>query len=215
MVDCAYSGYNSGIFAWQMDRMRKVHHAHALPPPEGVSPAPQETFKTLEDAYFLGYVPRPVALLCVGENPLAVAWHMPTNKEPFMYAIAIARENYSHKLVLEGRDFTVNFLPGTYLEDLLMAGKYHGDQTDKWKLFKEIKPLKALRVDAYMVEQSLLVYECKQERLTELSDHSLLIGRVELIHYKKGRLKPEKVRYPLHMGKAYFSKNTRAKAYIL
>ena len=137
--------------------------------------------KTLEDAYFLGYVPRPVALLCVGENPLAVAWHMPTNKEPFMYAVAIARENYSHKLALEGKDFTVNFLSETYLEDLLMAGKYHGDQTDKWKLFKEIKPLKALRVDAYMVEQSLLVYECKQERLIELPDHSLLIGRVELV----------------------------------
>lgn len=89
------------------------------------------------------------------------------------------------------------------------------DQTDKWKLFKEIKPLKALKVDAYMVEQSLLVYECKQERLIELPDHSLLIGKVEIIHYKKGKLKPEKARYPLHMGKAYFSKNTRAKAYIL
>lgn len=194
-----------------MDSLKESHHAHALPPPEGVSSAPQEDlFKTLEDAYFLGYVPRPVVLLCVGENPLAVAWHMPTNKKPFLYAVAIAKENYSYRLIQEGKDFTVNFLSEDHLEDILIAGRYHGDQTDKWQLFKSISPVKALKVDAYMVRQALVVYECRQERIVDFSDHSLLVGRVELIHYKKGKLKPEKVKYPLHMGKGYFSKNTRA-----
>lgn len=197
-----------------MDRMKNSHHANALPPPEGFAHALQDTsFRSLEGAYFLGYVPRPVALLCIGENPLAVAWHMPTNKEPFLYALSIAKENYSHKLLEEGKDFTVNFLSHDYLEDILIAGKYHGDQVDKWKLFKRLKPIRALRVKALMIEQSLLVYECIQERIVEFSDHSLLVGRVELIHYKKGKLKPEKVKYPLHMGKRYFSRNTRSYIY--
>ncbi len=193
-----------------MDSLTRTHHAHALPPPEGVSPAPQETFKSLKEAYFLGYVPRPVALLCVGENPLAVAWHMPTNKEPFMYAVAIAKENYGHELLQAERDFTVNFLPSQYLEDLLIAGTHHGDKVNKWELFKHIKPLRALEVDALMVAQALLVYECRYERLLPFPDHSLLIGKVELIHYKRG-LKPEKVKYPLHMGKGYFSVNAKAR----
>ncbi|RME10868.1 MAG: flavin reductase family protein [Aquificota bacterium] len=196
-----------------MDSLKNSHYAHALPPPEGTSPALQENFKTLQDAYFLGYVPRPVAVVCVGENPLAVAWHMPANKEPFLYAAAIARENYSHRLIVEGADFTVNFLPEDYLEDILTAGRHHGDQTDKWKLFKRLRPFRALKVKALAIEQSLLLYECTQERVMELPDHSLLIGRVELIHYRKGRLKPEKVKYPLHMGKAYFSRNSKAYIY--
>lgn len=182
---------------------------HALPPPGREPPSPRETFKTIEKAYFLGYVPRPVVLVCVGENPLAVAWHMPTNKEPFMYAVAIAKENYSHRLMEEGSDFTVNFLSKDHLEDILTTGRVHGDKVNKWELLKELKPVKALKVRALMVEQSLLVYECTQYRRVELPDHTLLVGKVELIHYKKGRLKPQKVRYPLHMGKGYFSTNGR------
>ncbi|RMH81359.1 MAG: flavin reductase family protein [Acidobacteria bacterium] len=190
-------------------RLIKSATLHALPPPERELSSPQEAFKTLENAYFLGYVPRPVVLICVGENPLAVAWHMPTNKDPFMYAVAISKENYSYKLVVEGSNFTVNFLPKDHLEDILIAGRVHGDKENKWELFKELKPIKALKVRALMVEQSLLVYECTQYRSVELPDHTLLIGRVELIHYKRGKLKPHKIRYPLHMGKGYFSTNCR------
>ncbi|MCS7262421.1 MAG: flavin reductase family protein [Aquificaceae bacterium] len=155
-------------------------------------------------------MPRPLALMCVGENPLAVAWHAPINKDPFLYAVAIDRTNHSHRLLEEGRDFTLNFLSADYLEDLLLSGQHHGDKLDKWKLFKSLKPVRALKVNALMVEQALLVYECRQEGLIGFADHSLLVGRVELLHYKRGKLKPDRVRYPLHMGKGYFSKNSRA-----
>ncbi len=187
--------------------------AHALPPPEGVCPAPQGSFKTLEDAYFLGYVPRVVSLVCVKDNPLAVAWHMPLNKKPFLYAVALAKENHSHLLAQEGADFTVNFLPFEYLWDIITAGSHHGNQENKWDLFKDIKPVKALKVDALMVDQALLIYECKREVFISFPDHSLLVGKVELIHYKRGRLKVSKVKYPLHMGKNYFSKNSRTYIY--
>ncbi|MCS6957505.1 MAG: flavin reductase family protein [Aquificaceae bacterium] len=196
-----------------MDSLKGHSPAHALPPPEGASPAPQEHFKTLENAYFLGYVPRPVVLVCVGENPLAVAWHMPTNKDPFLYAVAIAKENYSHFLLEKGSDFTVNFLRADHIQDILTAGKHSGRQVDKWKLFKHISQAKALKVDALMVKEALLVYECKQERVVSFYDHSIFIGRVEIIHYKKGKLKPQKVKYPLHMGKGYFSKNAKVYTY--
>ncbi|MCS6998695.1 MAG: flavin reductase family protein [Aquificaceae bacterium] len=194
-----------------MDRIANNHHA--LPPPDGVSPAPQGLFKSLQGAYFLGYVPRAVALLCAGENPLTVAWHMPVNKKPFIYAVAIAKDNYSHKLIQEGSDFTLNFISVEYLEDMLIAGKHRGGEVNKWQLFKKLKPLKALTVEALMVEQAMLIYECKKERILDFPDHSLLIGRVELLHYRKGKLKVQKVRYPLHMGKRYFSENSRVYIY--
>ncbi|MCS6875310.1 MAG: flavin reductase family protein [Aquificaceae bacterium] len=188
------------------------HTSHALPPPDGVL-APQENLKVLEGAYFLGYVPRTVAIVCVEENPLAVAWHMPTNKEPFLYAVCIAKDNYSHSLIEKHADFTINFLSAEYLSDILVAGNYHGDKVNKWELFKKLRPAKALRVNALVVEESLLVYECKQERTINFPDHTLLIGRVELIHYKRGKLKPDKVSYPLHMGKGYFSKNSKPRSF--
>ncbi|MEN3028687.1 MAG: flavin reductase family protein [Aquificaceae bacterium] len=186
---------------------------HALPSPDGVFPAPQEPFKSLQGAYFLGYVPRVVALMCAGENPLVIAWHMPVNKKPFIYAVAIAKENYSHKLIEEGSDFTLNFVSAEYLEDMLIAGRYRGSEVNKWKLFKKLKPLKAHRVEALMVEQALLIYECRKERVIDFPDHSLLIGNVELLHYRRGRLKAQKVQYPLHMGRYYFSRNSRVYIY--
>lgn len=209
MVDCPHHRHKLGVPFGKMDSLT----AHALPPPEGVPPAPQEPFKTLEDAYFLGYVPRVVSLVCVKDNPLAVAWHMPINKKPFLYAVALAKENYSHLLAKEGSDFTVNFLPADYLQDIITAGSHHGSQENKWQLFREIKPIRALRVDALMVDKALLIYECKRETFIDFWDHSLLIGRVEVIHYKRGRLKVSKVKYPLHMGKHYFSHNSKAYIY--
>ena len=177
---------------------------HAQPPKPGEGSEPlREAFKTLQDAYFLGYVPRPVVVVCIKDNPLAVAWHVPTNKNPLRYAVSISKENYSYTLALQGSDFTVNFLPYDHLDRILVAGYTHGNQVNKWELTKWT-PIKALRVDVLMIAQALLVYECKQDRLLEFEDHILLLGRVELIHYKKG-LKPNKVKYPLHMAKPTFA----------
>ncbi|MFN3599394.1 MAG: flavin reductase [Aquificaceae bacterium] len=150
----AHNRHNFGVSVGKMDSLK----AHALPPPEGVCPAPQVSFKTLEDAYLLGYVPRVVSLICVKDNLLAVAWHIPINKKPFLYAVALARENHSHLLAQKGADFTVNFLPFEYLRDIITARSHHGNQENKWDLFKDIKPVKALKVDALMVDQALLIY---------------------------------------------------------
>jgi hypothetical protein len=47
-------------------------------------------YKSLpEGGYTHGYIPRPVAVVCVKENPFTVAHHTPVNKDPFIYAISV------------------------------------------------------------------------------------------------------------------------------
>ncbi|MCX8075439.1 MAG: flavin reductase [Aquificaceae bacterium] len=104
-------------------------------------------------------------------------------------SLHIAKDNYSHSLIEKHADFTINFLSAEYLSDILVAGNYHGDKVNKWELFKKLRPAKALRVNALVVEESLLVYECKQERTINFPDHTLLIGGVELIQLQERKAK--------------------------
>jgi len=151
--------------------------------------------------YTLGGVPRPLALVCVKENPLAVAWHTPVNKEPFLYAVAINTESYSLELLKQGADFTINFLPKAYLEEILKAGNTSGRQVNKWEILN-LTPERAREVEANFVKEAILVYECKQVFSQPFQDHYLFVGEVLLIHYKSGKAKPKS--YPLFAGKNLF-----------
>jgi flavin reductase (DIM6/NTAB) family NADH-FMN oxidoreductase RutF len=89
-------------------------------------------FKTIENGYTLGYVPRPLAIVVVGENPFTVGWHTSVNKNPFLYSISIDKTNHIYRLLKD--NFTINFLTSEYFEQILIAGSYHGDQVDKLSL---------------------------------------------------------------------------------
>lgn len=170
-----------------------------------------EGFKTLEEGqYLLGYVPRPVAVVCVADNPFAVAHHMLLSREPFMYGFSCWKENYSYRLLEKVADFSVNFLPYKLVRQIHITGKTHGNQVDKWEL-TGLKRQKGLEISSSIILDSLLIYECKVEKLVDFTDHVLVAGRVVLKHYRKGKLSPHKVEYPLFMGQNYYTTNRKGK----
>ncbi|MEJ5173484.1 MAG: flavin reductase family protein [Hydrogenothermaceae bacterium] len=170
-----------------------------------------EGFKTLEEGqYTLGYLPRPVAVVCVGDNPFAVSHHMLLSREPFIYAFSCHKENYSRKLIEEIRDFSINFLPVNYTKDIHIVGKTHGNEVDKWQLIK-LERVKGVAINSVVITQSLLIYEAVLEDIIKFYDHDLIVGKVILKHYKKGKLSPSKVHYSLFMGKNFYTTNKKGK----
>ncbi len=171
----------------------------------------EKTFKTLlEESYTYGLVPRPVAIVCVKENPFTVANHTPVNKNPFIYAVAVDKENYSYNLILESDNFSVNFLPYQYLEEIHKIGKTHGNQVNKWEITK-LNHQKGLSIDSLIITDSLIIYECQKLNVIDFTDHCLVFGKVVLKHYKKGYLKPSKIRYTLFHGKNLYSTHKKPK----
>lgn len=168
-----------------------------------------EGFKSLpEGSYTLGYIPRPVAIVCVGENPFSVAHHMMINRHPFLYGFSCFKENYSRKLIEEIKDFSINFLPYKFLKDIYTAGKVHGNLVNKWEKIT-INKAKAISISSVIIPEAVLIYECEVLDIHNFFDHDLVIGRVIYKHYRKGKLSPHKVKYPLFLGKNYYSTNTR------
>lgn len=169
----------------------------------------EKLFKTLpEGNYTYGLLPRPVAVVCVKHNPFTVAHHTPVNKEPFIYAISVDKENYSYKLLLESEDFSINFLPFHFVEEIHTIGKTHGNEVDKWQITK-LNHQKGLNIESQIITDSLVIYECKKINFLEFNDHVLFFGKVILKHYKKGYIKPNKIRYTLFHGKNLYSTNKK------
>lgn len=170
-----------------------------------------EGFKTLEEGhYLLGYVPRPVAVVCAADNPFAVAHHMILSREPFLYGFSCWKENYSLKLIQEVSDFSVNFLPFKFTKQIHITGKTHGNEVDKWRL-TGLKRQKGMSIQSSIILDSLLIYECRLENIIQFPDHSLIVGRVILKHYRRGKVSPYKVEYPLFMGQNYYTTNRKGK----
>lgn len=172
-----------------------------------------EGFKTLgEGGYTLGYLPRPVAVVCVGDNPFAVSHHMILSREPFLYGFSCSKENYSYKLLHQSEDFSINFLPYKFVKEIHIVGKTHGDEINKWELIN-LKKQKGLSIQSNIILDSLLIYECKLEKILPFADHDLVVGRVILKHYRKSKLSASKVNYTLFMGKNYYTTNKKGKKF--
>ncbi|MEZ0323590.1 MAG: flavin reductase family protein [Hydrogenothermaceae bacterium] len=168
-----------------------------------------EGFKTLEEGqYTLGYLPRPVSIVCVGDNPFAVSHHMLLSKDPFIYGFSCYNENYSRKIIEEVKDFSINFLPIKYAKDIHIVGKTHGNEVNKWNLVN-LERIKGTAIKSSVITQSLLIYECVLEDIIKFYDHDLVVGRVIMKHYKKSKLSPSKVQYTLFMGKNFYTTNKK------
>ncbi|WP_051524366.1 flavin reductase family protein [Sulfurihydrogenibium subterraneum] len=171
----------------------------------------EKIFKSLpEGNYTHGLIPRPTAVVCVKNNPFTVAHHTPVNKDPFTYAISVDKTNYSYSLLLESQDFSINFLPFEFVEQIHKIGKTHGNEVNKWQI-TNLKHQKGMMIESYIITDSLIIYECKKLKHIEFEDHCLFFGKVVMKHYKKGYIKPNKVRFTLFHGKNFYSTNKHPK----
>ena len=153
------------------------------------------------------FLPKPVALIGsarlldgrVEDNLMTAAWVNAACMDPPMLSVAVHRSRYTHTLIEEGGEFTVN-LPG---EELLAAveacGSFSGREGDKFAragLAREA----AARVSAPLVAECPVNVECVVRRELALGSHTLFVGEVLAVHVDgsvsdgAGHLKAERIR---------------------
>ena len=118
-------------------------------------------------------------------NVMTVAWQMPISFKPMLVAISIGHGRFSHKLILDSREFVINIPHYEMIKKVLCCGTHSGKDTDKFKVCK-LTPLKAQKVDAPLIKECIGNIECRLYSHHEVGDHTIFVGEVVAASVKEG-----------------------------
>lgn len=125
--------------------------------------------------------PLPAVLVSCGDfensNLITVAWTGTICTDPAMCYISVRPARYSHALIKESMEFTINLTTEKLAFAADWCGVRSGRDFDKWK---EMKLTKGKGVDVscpYIVESPLNI-ECRVRRIMSLGSHDMFIADV-------------------------------------
>lgn len=158
---------------------------------------------------FYQHYPKVATILTVraGErkNAMAVAWHSSISFKPPLYGVSIAPRRYTYQLILESKEFAINFLPFERAALIASVGGSGGKEVDKFEKFgiAEEQPLKT---SAPILRDAYAAYECRMIDNKEYGDHVWVVGEIVAVHLvtdvltSKGALDLSKVSPALYLG---------------
>jgi flavin reductase (DIM6/NTAB) family NADH-FMN oxidoreductase RutF len=114
-------------------------------------------------------------------NVMTAGWCMCTSHSPLLYAISVAPQRYTHKLLMEVPEFVLAAPKFELAESSLYVGTKSGRDEDKIKAANlVIKP--ALKVKPYLIGGCVFNMECKVVSTLETGDHTIFVGEVLQSH---------------------------------
>ena len=114
-------------------------------------------------------------------NAMLAGWAMICSGSPPMFAIAVAKSNYTHDVICDTREFVVAFPSQGMEEDVLYCGNYSG--RDGRKLEKtNLCPTPAAQVQVPLLSGCRVNLECELAETVSTGDHSIFVGHVVASH---------------------------------
>lgn len=111
--------------------------------------------------------------------------------DPIWVGIAVREATYSHGLIKEQGEFTVNLPKASMLRQVMGCGTCTGrDGTDKFEKFG-LTALPSKQVKPPIIEECPVNLECKVVGFHSVGDHDLFIGEVLLEHIDEDALNAE------------------------
>ena len=111
------------------------------------------------------------------QNIITLAWHSPLSFKPPLYGISIDSKRHSHNLIMDSKEFVVNFAPFSIVDKLHYCGRHSGRNVDK---FREtgLTPMPAEKVNAPLIKECYSHLECRLAETKKCGDHTLFVGEV-------------------------------------
>jgi len=126
------------------------------------------------------------------ENAMAVALHTLLSFNPPLYVISITPERFTYQLIVDSKEFGINFLPFGEAELVASVGGSKGQEVDKFQRFNIAKD-RPVKTAVPILKAAYAAYECKLFDDRGYGDHRLLVGEIVAVHLLKEALAPEKV----------------------
>lgn len=125
--------------------------------------------------------PAPAVLVTCGNaersNMLTVAWTGTICTNPAMLYISVRPERYSHGLIRQNMQFTVNLTTAGMARATDLCGVRSGADTDKWKL-SGLTPYPGVAVECPAIAESPISIECRVKTIMPLGSHDMFIAEV-------------------------------------
>ncbi len=161
--------------------------------------------------------PAPAVLLGCGTvaapNLITCAWFGTVCSEPPQVAAAIRPSRFSHRLISETGEFTVNIPFTEHLAAVQHCGAVSGREENKFETLGltavECPPLR----HAPMIEETSIVLACEVSETLQLGSHTLFVGKILAIHAEeslvrsKSRLDPRSREQIVYLDGRYWSLN--------
>jgi flavin reductase (DIM6/NTAB) family NADH-FMN oxidoreductase RutF len=135
----------------------------------------------LRESYRLLH-PRPVVLICSsgrngGVNVMACSWITPVSDEPPLIAISLWMKGYTHRLIDEIGEFTVNIPSAKLLKQVWIAGTRSGGRVDKAKLL-DLSFIQAKAVKPPVIDDCIAALECRVRSRVVVDEQIVYIAEV-------------------------------------
>ncbi len=136
----------------------------------------------------LNKIPKPVALITVGENIMPCYNFTILEEDPLTFGIVINIERFTYYLLNRSFDFGINFVDFNYVGSINYCGKTTGEHTNKFFGTKFTKK-KGEKIISHLIEEAFLQFECVKKDKIEFGYNALFIGQVVKYNSKDGNFK--------------------------
>jgi len=180
--------------------------------------------KAEEVGEFYHHYPKVAAILTVNaggkKNAMAVAWHSSVSFKPPLYGVAVAPKRFTYQLILESKEFGINFVPFEAAELVASVGGSGGKEIDKFTKFN-IAEEKPLKTNVPILKDAYAAYECKLVENKIYGDHVWVVGEIVAVHSSddvlasKGTLDVSELSPTLYLGAELYITVDRASLRLL
>ncbi|MDO8751219.1 MAG: flavin reductase family protein [Dehalococcoidia bacterium] len=118
------------------------------------------------------------------DNAMSVAWHTAMSHEPPYYLVSISPKRFTHQLIVESGEFTVNFMPSEKAQLVALVAGCSGRDIDKFRRF-QIEAGQGTRVKSPVLAAAFAAYECRVVGRHTYGDHDLFVGEVLAVQWEE------------------------------
>ncbi len=166
----------------------------------------------LTEAFRLAY-PKIVCLITADSNIITLAWTTPISFNPPIFGVSIGPTRYTHKLIMEAKEFGVNLPTMELIDKVLFCGRNSGKKINKFEK-TGLTPIPAKKISAKLIKECVANFECVVIDVQKYGDHSFFVGKVVAAVSEEGtylsqdkRLKIENLELIYHCGGDLFCAN--------
>jgi len=163
---------------------------------------------------FYQHYPKVAAILTASarerKNAMAVAWHSAISFKPPLYGVSIALKRFTYQLILESREFGINFVPFEAAELVASVGGSGGGEVDKFQKFGIVEE-RPLKTSVPILKDAYAAYECKLVDNKAYGDHAWVVGEIVAVHFAEdvfndsGVLDLSKLSPALYLGAEFYA----------
>ena len=154
------------------------------------------------------------------DNAMTVVWHSSISLKPPIYGVAIAPNRLTYALILDSKEFGINFIPWEKAAIAGLVGGTSGKEADKFERFN-IEKEKPSKTSAPILKDAYTAYECRLVDNRPYGDHIWVVGEIVAVHIlkeaftEKEVLNMNKVRPLLYIGSDFYATADKDSPYFI